>query len=222
MKVECNDCKRIFEEEKSYYCFSCEHYICQFCYDNHVFQGEDIHRMYHIEDVQYKVINYSHLKGYCKTCDEIFDLKHYYHNHYKHAFDLIELNPKNNKKKKIMISDRACGPELEIMTFSKEDFLSKFNHSEKVLDKINSHEPVFLLSHTSVKSLDECNYIDYMDQLSESDLYDELYENYMFCIKENVKKIDKKIYLLNISYVSNFLMILSLLFIVGYLFVFLG
>ncbi len=165
MKIECYDCKKTFEEDQSYYCFSCENYICRSCYDNHVFQGEDIHRMYRIEDVQYKVINSSHLKGYCKTCDQIFDLKYYYPNHYKHAFDLIELNPKNNQKKKIMISDRACGPEIEIMTFSKEDFLSKFNHSNEVLDKINSYEPVFLLSHTSVKSLDEINYIDYMDQL---------------------------------------------------------
>ncbi len=68
---------------------------------------------------------------------------------------------------------------------------------------------------------DTCS-IKNINQLDESELYDELYENYMVCINENLKKIDKKIYLLNIVYVSNFLMILSLLLIVGYLFVFMG
>lgn len=165
MKVECNDCKKYFKEDNGYYCFTCENFICKSCYESHLLQGEIIHRMYRIEDVQYKVRDSSNLKGYCKKCDEIFDLKNYYPKHYEHGFDLIELNPKNNKKKIIMISDRACGPDIEIMTFTKNEFISNFNHSKEVLEKINSHEPVFLLSHTSIKSVDECNYIDYMDQL---------------------------------------------------------
>lgn len=165
MNVVCVDCKKRFDENNCYYCFTCENYVCGSCYENHLFQGEDIHRMYRLDEVEYKVKDSSNLKIHCKKCDEIVDFNEYYPNHFTHEFDLIEINPKNDNKKKILISERACGPGIEIMTFNKMDFISMFNHSEDALEKISSHEPVFLLSHTSIKTIEECNYIDYMDQL---------------------------------------------------------
>lgn len=59
-------------------------------------------------------------------------------------------------------------------------------------------------------------------ELGEDELCDELYDNYTECIKSNVKKIDNKICLLNIVYVSNIVMLLSLLLFLMYLFIVVG